>query len=68
VIHARPIVSALLKGRVTFTPMETAKRWTLRGEGSIVGLFERAILPLGVASPAGFWCSNRPVSGDYSAT
>jgi hypothetical protein len=36
--HARPIVSSLLKGRVTFTPM-AAKRWTLRGEGTLCGLF-----------------------------
>ena len=59
--HARPIVSSLLKGRVTFTPTDVRKRWTLSGEGSLVGLFERAVFPgwrsyfpLGMASPAGF--------------
>ena len=44
--HARPIVSSLLKGRVTITPIEMVrKRWTLTGEGSLVGLFERALFP-----------------------
>jgi hypothetical protein len=44
--HARPIVSSLLKGRVTITPTDVArKRWTLSGEGSLVGLFERAVFP-----------------------
>ena len=43
--HARPIISSLLKGRVTITPMDVRKRWTLSGEGSLVGLFERAVFP-----------------------
>jgi hypothetical protein len=43
--QARPIVSSLLKGRVTITPMDVRKRWTLSGEGSLVGLFERAVFP-----------------------
>jgi Recombinase len=60
--HARPIVSSLLKGRVTITPMEMAcKRWTLWGER----LARRTIrtsrdpgnggwtFPLGMASPVG---------------
>ena len=53
--HARPIVTALLKGRVSIAPHETKRHhWILRGEGSLRGLFERVILPLGVASPTGF--------------
>jgi hypothetical protein len=38
--NARPIVSSLLKGRVTFTPIE-AHRWRVDGEGWLVGLFSR---------------------------
>src|SRR5262249_54985489 len=45
-MRARPIVSSLLKGRVTITPMTDArKRWILVGEGSIVGLFKHAVFP-----------------------
>jgi hypothetical protein len=44
--HARPIVSSLLKGRVTIRPMEmVCKRWTLWGSGSLVGLFQRVVIP-----------------------
>ena len=43
--HARPIVSSLLKGRVTITPTDVRKRWTLSGEGSLVGLFDRVVVP-----------------------
>jgi site-specific DNA recombinase len=42
--HARPIVSALLVNRVTFIPTGT-KRWTVNGEGTIAGLFERVFIP-----------------------
>ena len=35
--HSRPIVSSLLKGRVTITPTDVRKRWRLAGEGSLVG-------------------------------
>jgi hypothetical protein len=42
--HARPIVSALLVDRVTFTPTGT-KRWTVSGAGTIAGLFERVFIP-----------------------
>ena len=45
--HARPIVSSLLKGRVTITPTEARKRWTLSGDGSLVGLFERVVIAEG---------------------
>lgn len=38
--HARPIVSSLLRGRVTFTPLAPL-RWQLRGAGHLTGLFER---------------------------
>jgi hypothetical protein len=45
--HARPIVSALLKGRVTITPTRAqARMWTLSGEGTLVGLFERVVSEL----------------------
>jgi hypothetical protein len=37
---ARPIVSALLVGRVTYTPLEDG-RWRLSGEASLWGLFSR---------------------------
>jgi hypothetical protein len=43
--HARPIVSALLTGRVTFTPLSKPKRWELRGEGTLAGLFAREMFP-----------------------
>ena len=43
--NARPIVSSLLKGRVTIEPVADArKRWTLRGEGTLIGLFQ-AVIP-----------------------
>jgi hypothetical protein len=50
--HARPIVSALLKGRVTFTPMPEPKRWQVRGEGTLAGLFSR-VFAEGSTSPTG---------------
>ena len=60
--HARPIVTALLKGRVSIAPHETKRHhWILRGEGSLRGLFERVILPLGVASPSGTVLNYQPV-------
>ena len=40
--NARPIVSSLLKGRVTFTPLSKPGWWRLRGHGHLSGLFERA--------------------------
>ena len=52
-MQARPIISALLKGRVIITPLSD-KRWTLRGEGTLAGLFETGVFPVGLASPAGF--------------
>jgi len=39
--HARPIVTALLNGRVTITPAAKAQ-WTLSGEGTLAGLFTPA--------------------------
>ena len=47
------IKSALVVGRVTFTPGTNAKQWELRGRGTIAGLFQ-AVFPLGLASPTGF--------------
>ncbi len=41
--HARPIISSLLRGRVTFTPLEERHRWRLNGEGTLSGLFERLV-------------------------
>jgi hypothetical protein len=41
VSNARPILSSLLKTRVTITP-KGPKRWELRGEGTLAGLFSRA--------------------------
>ena len=52
-VHARPILSKLLVGRVIFTPLEGKKRWELRGRGTIAGLF-RENLSLGMVSPTGF--------------
>lgn len=46
-LHARPIVSALLSGRVTFTPIEHARRWELKGAGTLTGLFTREVFPSG---------------------
>jgi site-specific DNA recombinase len=51
--HARPIVSELLKGRVTFTPTAKISWWELRGQSSIDGLFTR-VFASGLASPTGF--------------
>ena len=41
--HARPIVAALLNGRVTITPKLERKVWELRGAGTLVGLFSGEI-------------------------
>jgi len=46
---ARPIVTSLLKGHVTFEPLAKL-RWKLTGEGILTGLFSQ-ILSLGMASP-----------------
>ena len=50
--HARPIVSSLLKGRVNFTPV-APKRWRLRGNGSLIGLFEREVFTCSDGVPNG---------------
>ena len=42
--NARAIVSSLLVGRVMITPISRMKEWTLSGEGTLVGLFERAMV------------------------
>src|SRR5262249_48176030 len=39
--NARPIVSSLLKGRVTFTPLDARDRWRVSGEGTLIGLFSK---------------------------
>jgi hypothetical protein len=67
--NARPIVTTLLKGRVTFEPQATPKAWTARGEGTLIGLFTRPVFPLVVRPqrermhfPAGdrsFWRGRR---------
>ncbi len=51
--HARPIVSSLLKGRVTITPTAKPKQWELRGESTLEELFMK-VFPRGGTSPAGF--------------
>lgn len=43
--HARPIVSQLLVGRVSFLPLETKGRWEMKGEGTLAGLFTREVFP-----------------------
>jgi hypothetical protein len=43
--NGRPMISALLKGRVTITPTARKGEWTRTGEGTIAGLFERVIFP-----------------------
>jgi hypothetical protein len=52
--NARPIVSSLLKGRVTYTPRLARNRWIVRGDGTLSGLFEKALVALGGTSPTGF--------------
>jgi hypothetical protein len=52
--NARPIVSSLLKGRVTYIPKLARNRWIARGEGTLCGLFEKALIALGGTSPTGF--------------
>jgi site-specific DNA recombinase len=43
--HARPIVTQLLLGRVSFRPLETKGRWAMTGEGTLAGLFTREMFP-----------------------
>jgi site-specific DNA recombinase len=50
--NARPIVTSLVIGRVTFQPLE-GRRWQLRGTGTLRGLFEKTVFPVGMASPGG---------------
>ncbi len=40
-MHARPIVSELLQGRVKFTPTAAKHQWVARGKGSLTGLFAK---------------------------
>jgi DNA invertase Pin-like site-specific DNA recombinase len=51
--HARPIVSTLLEGRVTFTPLPGAKRWQMTGVATLRGLLTSDFVQ-GLASPTGF--------------
>jgi hypothetical protein len=64
--EARPIVSKLLSGRVSFRPLEKG-RWELRGEGTLAGLFTHHVISGGLASPTGLAASWMPVDGisDY---
>jgi hypothetical protein len=59
--NARPIVTALLKGRVTITPTGH-KRWQMRGEGTLIGLFSR-VFALGDSSPRALAQQIRRVRG-----
>jgi hypothetical protein len=47
-MNARPIIASLLKGRVTFTPLEERRRWRLTGEGTLIGLFSREVTGRGL--------------------
>ena len=49
-LYARPILSKLLVGRVTFTPLAEPKRWELRGHGTLAGVFAAECFPEGRAS------------------
>ena len=40
--NARPIVSSLLKARVTILPTAPGE-WVISGEGTLTGLFERTL-------------------------
>jgi site-specific DNA recombinase len=53
---ARPIVSSLLVGRVTFAALDERHRWRVTGEGTLSGLFNRIFTTtaVGVTSPTGF--------------
>jgi hypothetical protein len=42
--NARPIVAALLNGRVTIVPVAKKER-VISGTGTLAGLFERSIFP-----------------------
>jgi site-specific DNA recombinase len=42
--HARPIVSSLLKGRVTFTPRPKPHEWDVTGTGTLAELFNRVLV------------------------
>jgi len=37
-LNARPIVSSLLIGRVTFTALDERHRWRIDGEGTLAGV------------------------------
>jgi site-specific DNA recombinase len=58
--NARPIVTSLLIGRVTIAPTTTPREWQMRGEGTLVGLFERTF-PLGWRPRAEFSSVTRGV-------
>ena len=67
--HARPVVSQLLVGRVTFTPASTSRCWAVEGTGTLAGLFTR-VCPVGLASPRGCARVGVPetfVDGDIAA-
>jgi hypothetical protein len=53
VANARPIVSKLLTGRLTFTPLESRGEWSMSGKGTLIGLFSGSRVPSTVASPTG---------------
>jgi hypothetical protein len=64
VANVRPIVAALLKGGVTFAPLD-ADRWCAYGEGCLTGYF-RGNVSVGVTSPGGSGLSyERVFRGEY---
>ena len=48
-MNARPIVSSILVGRITYTPLEKSRR-RLTGEATLSGLFDK-VFSVGMASP-----------------
>ena len=71
--HARPIVTLLLNGRVTITPASKGE-WTLRGEGTLTGLFTREIFEgivfsrIGAPARRPFECAHGPLERRRKAT
>lgn len=63
--HARPIVSALLRGRVTFKPLAKSQ-YELRGSGSYAGLFTK-VFSIGGTSPTGTVLGGISVGGTSPA-
>jgi len=46
--HARPIVTKLLDGRVTITPLDEPRQWQITGNATFAGFFREIAYPQGV--------------------